>query len=433
MVDAGMDAFRINTAYGTIEEYEKICANIWSCADIPAVIDIKGSEVRLNVSKPFQLGRGEIVSIGFGKKNKVSFTRNIISQLKVGDIILLDKGAVKSKLVSKSKDMVNLKLNGVCKFRDGLGVNFPNRNLDIPPLSKKDLNVIKFCKRVGVDYIALSFTRDEQDILALRKALRGTDIGVIAKIENSQGLENIEGIISVSDGVMIARGDLGVEIPSQKIPLLQKDIIVRCNQLGKISIVATEMLHSMVDNPIPTRAETSDVANAVLDGADCVMLSAESAVGKHPVKSVSALTDIALECETHLPCKPLDEQAHDLVSLAISKAVTTILDVVDVDKIVVATHSGYTAMLISNFRVDKDIIALTADKCVRRKLNLVYAVTPIYHPYFRGAHKVRKIGAYLFSKKLLRKNDLVLFTAGGYSQKPSTNTIHLHRVRDLIL
>ncbi|MBU0761500.1 MAG: pyruvate kinase [Candidatus Altiarchaeota archaeon] len=432
MVKAGMNAFRINTAYGSLKEYERKIKTVWSVARIPVVVDLKGPEVRMKCETSFMAQKGDIVSVGFKPSDKVSFNRSIYSQIHVGDIILLDKGKVKSKIIAKSKGKIKLKLYSHCCFRNGLGVNIPDNKLDIPALSSHDKDVIKLCKRLDVDYVALSFTRDIKDVLELKRRLRGSSVGVIAKIENRQGIQNIDDIIGVCDGVMIARGDLGIEIPFQEIPLVQKDIITRCNSMGKISIVATEMMQSMVENPEPTRAETSDVANAILDGADCVMLSAESAVGKYPIASVKAMAEIALEVETHHPIRPLDEKSHDKVSLAISKAVTSIIETADVDKIVVATHTGYTAMLISNFRICKDIIAITDNSKTCRKMNLVYAVVPVCHSVFKEKDRVVEIAKFCFRKKLVSKNDLVLFTAGLYNKKPTTNIVQLHKMSEIL-
>ncbi len=432
MVNAGMNAVRVNTAYGDIGEYDRIIGNVWSVADIPVVLDVKGPEVRLKVGERFKAAKGSEVSVGYGKKEPVRFNRNIIGQLRKGDTVLLDKGRVKSTVTGKRDGRVKLKLSGGCEFRDGLGVNVPGRQLKVKTLSKRDLEVIDYAKKKKVDYIALSFTRDVNDVKALKRRLKGSDIGVIAKIENRVGVDNVEDIILACDGIMVARGDLGVEIPFEEIPLIQKDIIVKCNRMGKISIVATEMMHSMVENPQPTRAETSDVANAIIDGSDAVMLSAESAIGKYPVEAVKAMRDIAVEVECHLELTPLNEEVHDKVSMAISKAVTSIIETIDVDRIVVATHSGYTAMLISNFRVCKDIIAITDDPAVKRKLHLVYAVQPVEHRYFKEKDRVREIARYCLTEGLVRKNDMVLFTAGVYTSKPTTNLVQLHRISELL-
>ncbi|MFH1055868.1 MAG: pyruvate kinase [Candidatus Altiarchaeota archaeon] len=432
MFKAGMDAVRINTAFNSPPFYRKIVRNVRATADIPILIDVKGPEIRFKVSSDIKVERNSTVSIGFKPGPKPYFNRNIFSKLKVGDTIIFDKGKYSSRIVGRERGLIKVKFNSACLLKNGMGVNVPGRRLDVSTLSKEDLAVIRLAKELDLDYVALSFTRNVEDIKKLKRHLNGTGIGLIAKIENHEGVENVDAIMRSCDGVMIARGDLGVEIPSERIPMIQKDLIGKCNRLGKISIVATEMLQSMVESSQPTRAETSDVANAILDGADAIMLSAESAVGKYPLESVKTMAKIALEVETHMPIKPLDEEAHEKISLAISKAVTSIIDTVDVDKIVVATRTGYTAMLISNFRICKDIIAITNDPKVRRKLHLVYAIQPVEHAYFKKKEKILEIAKYCLKEGLIKKTDLVLFTAGIYTTTPTTNLIEIQKIKDLI-
>jgi len=432
MAKAGMNAVRVNTAYGSLEDHARMVEHARSAADVPVMFDIKGPEVRLRCRSGVEVGRNGTVEVGFRGTDPVSFNREFYGQLRVGDVVVLGKGAVTSKVLGKSGGRVKLRLSSRCTLRDGMGVNIPGRRLDLPTLSRRDLQAIRLARELDVEYIALSFTRDAKDVANLRRRLGGSGIGVIAKMENREGVGNIDSILRGCDGIMVARGDLGVELPPEEIPLMQKELIAKCNRMGKISIVATEMLQSMVENPYPTRAETSDVANAILDGADAVMLSAESAVGRHPVEAVKAMSRIAVEVECHLPITPLDEEVHDPISLAISKAVTSIIGTVNVDKIVVATRTGYTAMLISNFRVCKDIIAITDDPKVRRKLHLVYAVQPVEHEYFREKDKVRDIARYCLREGLVKKGDTVLFTAGVYTRKPTTNLVQVHNVGELL-
>jgi pyruvate kinase len=429
---SGMDAVRINTAFGNIKEYKKIAKLVHSIADIPILVDLKGPEIRLKCQKEVRRERGDVISVGPGSRDGIVFNRDIYRQLKPKDVLLLNKGKTKAKVIERRGRTVRLTLEGDCILKDGSGVNVPGRRLDLPTLSAQDKNVIGMSKALGLDYIALSFTRDASDIRHLKARLKGSQIGVIAKIENQEGVDNAHDILKSCDGVMIARGDLGIEIPPERIPLIQKELITKCNRMGKISIVATEMLHTMVENPQPTRAETSDVANAILDGADVVMLSGESAIGKYPAEAVRTMTRIAVEVESHLPLKPLDEEIHEKVPLAISKAVTSIIETINIDKIVVATHTGYTAMLISNFRICKDIIAITDDPKIRRKLHLVYAVQPIYHRSFREKDRILDIARYCHKDGLVGKNDIVLFTAGVYTDKPTTNIVQIHRMSELL-
>jgi pyruvate kinase len=432
MRSAGMNAVRINTAFGSIREYAKAVRLVKSVADMPILVDLKGPEIRLICRKEAFVARGSTIRVGSRPSEAISFNRSILSQLRVGDTVLLNKGKVRSCVVGRFKGAVKLKVLDECVLKSGSGVNVPSRRLDIKSLSRLDMDILRKADTLKIDYVALSFTRNTGDIRHLKSILGGRDIGVIAKIESQEGVDNVESILKECDGVMIARGDLGIEVPSERIPMIQKGVIARCNQLGKVSIVATEMLHTMIENPEPTRAETSDVANAILDGADAIMLSGESAIGKYPVRAVKTMSKIAHEVESHMSLKPLDEELHDKVPLAISKAVAAVIGTVEVDKIVVATHTGYTAMLISNFRICKDIVAITDSAPVFRRLQLVYAVQPIVHPYFKSREKILEIARYSYNAGLVAKNDLVLITAGVYTSKPTTNIIQLHRVKELL-
>ncbi|MFH0863350.1 MAG: pyruvate kinase [Candidatus Altiarchaeota archaeon] len=432
MHKAGMNGVRINTAFGTVDEYRKVADTIRKVADIPVLMDLKGPEIRLKCRNSIEVEKGGSVWIGSDKGDEVSFNRNILSQLRIGDELLLNKGRVSAKVSAKKGGRIRLTVCEECVLKDGGGVNIPGRKLKIPTLSDNDLDIIRLVKELKLDYVALSFTRDERDIANLKRALGGYKAGIIAKIENQEGVDNADAILAACDGLMIARGDLGIEIPPERIPLIQKDLINKVNRKGKLSIVATEMLQSMENSPEPTRAETSDVANAILDGSDVVMLSGESAVGKYPVESVKTMTKIALEVETHMPRNTLAEDIHDKIPLAMTRAVAAAIDTVDVDKIVVATRSGYTAMLISDSRIGKDIIAITDDQAVCRRLHLVYAVTPAYHEYFKHSHRILRIAKFCAKAGLVRKNDLVLFTAGLYTDKPTTNIVQLHRIDELL-
>jgi len=432
MFDAGMNAVRLNTAFGTIREYVETMRAAWSVDDIPVLLDIKGPEIRLKCREPSKIPAGGTLKLGFKGSDPVRLNRRIYGQLQVGDAILLNKGKVRTTVIGKKGGHIRIRFKDDCTLKDGGGVNIPGRRLEIPTLSKQDLDVIRMGKRLGADYVALSFTRNVDDVRNLKKELKGTKIGVIAKIENQEGVDNAYHILRECDGVMVARGDLGIEIPPERIPWIQKELIGKCNRMGKISIVATEMLHTMIENPEPTRAETSDVANAILDGADVIMLSGESAIGKYPVEAVKTMSRIAVEVERHLPIKPLDEEIHHKIPLAISKAVTAVIETVDVDKIVVATHTGYTAMLISNFRINKDIIAITDDPTTKRKLHMVYAIQPVEHAYFKNKERVLEIAKYCYKEGLIKKDDLVLFTAGVYTHKPTTNLVEIHRVSELL-
>ncbi len=432
MVAAGMDAARINTAHGKISDFSSKIKAIRKISDMPIILDIKGPEVRLNIDCPMDFKKNDVLTVGFDEGHDIWFNQDILSQIKKGDELRIADGMISAQVVSKSGKTVNLKCRDkICSINGSKGVVFIGKRMDVPLLSDKDILAIGLAKDNDVDFIALSFTRDKRDLLNLKRRLKSDDMGIIAKIENSDGVNNLAEIIKNSDGLMIARGDLGVELPAEKIPIIQKRAIEDANNQGKISIVATEMLHSMIDNPRPTRAETSDVANAILDGADAIMLSAESAIGSYPVAAVRTMRDIALEVESYVPRGQVFFQGKD-TSLAIASAVNSIIDSIKIDKIVVLTNTGYTARLISNFKSGKDIIAFTPSRSVRRRLDLIYGVKPIYHKRFPENKRLEHITRYCLDNRLLNLSDNVLFTAGVYLKKPSTNLLEIHSVKEIV-
>jgi len=431
MISAGMNGIRINTAHADFPRYEEIVKNVREISDLPIMLDIKGPELRIKTEGKLQLTRGQVLEVGVKKSDKTHFTRDVYDQVEEGDLILLDNGLIRTHVSSKKKGKIILKIQNGGNIEGNKSVNIPNKRMSFPLLSEKDLKAIEFGKEKDVEYISLSFTRDAHDVKTLQKHIKGSGIGIISKIENRQGVLNADEIIKESDGIMVARGDLGSELPPEKIPMIQKDLVIRANKAGKISIVATEMLQSMVENIRPTRAETSDVANAILDGADVIMLSAESAIGKHPVESVRILSSIAAEIESQPTCKTIEVESTEAIPTSIARAVSTIMAGAHVDKIVVATRTGYTAMLISNFRVCSEILALTESEKVKRRLHLAYGVKPIWHPPFPGRNMILRAADYCLKNKLVKTTDTVLFTAGKYINKPSTNTIEIHRINEL--
>ena len=315
---------------------------------------------------------------------------------------------------------------------DGKGVNIPNKRLSVPSLSKKDLEVIKFAEEYDVEYIALSFTRNVQDVNNLKTEASGFHGGIIAKIENLEGVRNFEDILGVVEGVMIARGDLGVEIELEKVPLVQKSMIKLCNQIGKTVVTATEMLESMVDQPTPTRAEVSDVANAILDGTDAVMLSGETSIGKYPVEAVSMMTRIARETESAVKSR-VEEARFINVSDAISKAVQRICQNMPVDKVVTLTRSGYTAKMIARFRLKQPIIAVTPEKRVKKQLELVFGVYPVHIDYRDEKDQILAVANRLRLMHLIEDEDTILFTAAfRTAMKHASNMIEIHKIREFI-
>ncbi|MBD3204351.1 pyruvate kinase [Candidatus Woesearchaeota archaeon] len=432
MISNGMDCARINLSHGRFIDYEKLITNLRKIKNLTIILDTKGPEVRMYTNNTKIVSKDDLIKIGFTKENDIYFDVDFYNRVKKGNIIYFNDGKLKAKIIFKKKRLLGLKFlcDGVLKNAKSVNINGVFFNL--PILHDKDIKGIKFAIKHKIDYIALSFTRSTKDIEQLKKKLKRSDIGVIAKIENRQGLDNFDKILTKSDGVMIARGDLGTEIKPEKIPLIQKKIIEKCNEKGKLVITATQMLQSMINSETPTRAETSDVANAVIDGTDAIMLSAETAIGKYPVNAVKEMRNISLEVENEIKS---DIKSLEKISIteAISHSVYEIEKILSIDKIVVLSNSGFTARMISRFRMDKIIIVITPSENVKKKLDLFFGIFSVVYKDMPKNDKILHASRFAYKKKLISKSDLVLFTAGLYSPgRPATNLIEIHRMKDLL-
>ena len=294
------------------------------------------------------------------------------------------------------------------------------------------MKALDLLRKYNVEFVALSFVRGREDIINLKRFLSSLHAEVIAKIENQQGVDNLEEILKEADGIMVARGDLGVEVDLERVPLIQKHIIQRCNQEAKLAITATEMLESMTNNPTPTRAEVSDVANAILDGTDTLMLSEETAVGKYPVEAVSMMTKIAEQVESSIHNKVKEEQFQN-ISNTISRSIWQIADTMPLDKVITMTKTGYTAKMITRFKLRQPIISVTASKIVRNQLMLYYGVQPIQFDYEEEKDRILSVAQMLHFKGILKESDNVLFTAGIRTTTPhSSNLIEIHMIKELL-
>lgn len=429
MYTAGMSGVRINTAYGTISQYKGMIENVSETGEVPIIVDIKGPEIRIKAKKR-TVHKGEIFDVGFNGQ-EISFNWDFYDKMTKGDFILIDNGRVRTQVVEKTNHTLRLKAMSGGEIADGKGVNVPNKQLAVPTLSERDKEIIQFAKKWDVDYIALSFTRNAQDVSNLKSEAEGFNGAVIAKIENSEGINNFTEILECSDGIMVARGDMGVEIEPEKVPLVQKSIIKSCNQRGKPVITATEMLESMMQQPMPTRAEVSDVANAILDGTDTTMLSGETAVGKYPVESVAMMSRIAAEAEkaTH---SRVEEEGFINISDAVSRAIQRICRTMPVTKVVTLTRSGYTARMIARFKIQQPIIAVTPYERVKRQLELVFGVYPTNIDYRERKDHILYVVNKLYSMNLIDDEDTVLFTAALRTvTKHASNLIEIHKIEEL--
>jgi len=431
MYSAGMDAARINTAHGDFAQYDQIIEMTRSVGEIPIIVDLKGPEVRVRTENPREVKTGDIVSAGFSDEELV-FSYDFYDEVDAGDRITIDDGTISAIVERKEEGKLYLRFLDEGVIQRDKGVNIPGKRLGVPRLSDKDLEAVRYSQEKDVEFLALSFTSDASDIANLKRRLSSGKQAIIAKIENEEGVRNASEILEEADALMVARGDLGAEIEYQKVPLIQKDLIRRCNQRGKVVIIATQMLESMVDKPNPTRAETSDVANAILDGSDAVMLSEETAIGKYPVRAVEMMNKIALEAERVLQGQITVNGFYN-ISETVSRSIDVIARSMPLDKIVTLTRSGYTARMIARFRPKQPIIAVASDELVKRQLELVFGVTPVYLRYAEAEDIILNACQVLADQGLLDDEDNVLFTAGVRTETAhESNLIEIHRVADLL-
>ena len=372
-----------------------------------------------------------MITAGF-TGSSFGFNYDIIDQLSVGDPLFIDDGRVQTEVVKKEDNQVSLLIKNDGVLENRKGVNLPTKKLKIPVFSEEDKKVIDFANKHKIEFVGLSFTRNRNDILNLRKRIGNNKISIIAKIENIQGVNNIEEILCEAQGIMIARGDLGVEIDLERVPLLQKRLISICNHYGKLVITATDMLDSMINKSTPTRAEISDVANAILDGTDVVMPSGETSMGKYPIKAVTVMAKIAKQAEIILINKVKEQEFHD-ISRTVSSSVSQISEMMPLNKVVTITKSGYTARMIARFKLKQPIIAVTANPIVKKQLALVYGVSPTLFDYEQEKDKILSVAKMLCKRAILKEDDTVLFTAGFRTYKRhASNIIEIHTIKELL-
>jgi len=431
MFRAGMNCARINTAYGDFDRYRTAVDNVREVADIPVMLDLKGPEIRIRTDKETVVEAGEILEAGFNGE-PVSFNHNFIDHMKVGDAVLIDNGRIRTEVTEKGEGTLRLLVKNGGVIADGKGVNIPNKQLPLPTLSARDRKLIDFAIEHEVEVLALSFTRTANDVANLRSAADGFKGAVISKIENFEGIRNFDEILEASEGIMVARGDLGVEIEPEKVPLVQKSLIRRCNQDGKTVVTATEMLESMMHQPYPTRAEVSDVANAILDGTDATMLSGETAVGAYPVQSTVMMARIALEVEKAAKSS-VEDRGFVNISDTVSRSIHRICSNMPLDKVVTLTRSGYTAKMIARFRVKQPIIAVTPERITKKQLELAYGVVPVHYDYSQEDDRILAVANKLHSMNLLDVEETVLFTAAFRTKKKhASNLIEIHQIKELL-
>ena len=454
MIEAGMDVARFNFSHGSHEEHLKKLNTIKKLrkemnVPLATLLDTKGPEIRLGKLKDgkamledgdtFVLTTEEIL----GDRTRASITfQDLPRDVKEGDTILIDDGLIELRVCKTTPTEITCTVINGGKISDKKGINVPNVDLSMPYLSDVDRSDIEFGIEEGFDFIAASFTRCAQDILQIRNILeqKGCNtIKIIAKIENTQGVNNLDEILRVSDGIMIARGDMGVEIPLEDVPVIQKMIIQRVYNSGKYVITATQMLDSMMNHPRPTRAEATDVANAIYDGTSVIMLSGETAAGKYPVESVRTMAKIAERTEEdinyHRRFREHDSDQNRDVTNAISHATCSAAYDLEASAIITVTQSGRTARRISKYRPEMPIIGCTTEEATYRHLSISWGVVPILCEEQQNEENLFK-HAMSRSKEchLVKDGDLVVLTAGVPLGVPgTTNLLKVQTVGDVIL
>jgi pyruvate kinase len=455
LIEAGMNVARLNFSHGDFEEHGQRIQNIREASKLTGktvaiLLDTKGPEIRTNnmVNGTIELKSGDNIIISMieveGTTEKFSITYpGLIDDVHVGSKILLDDGLIGLEVlkIDKEQNEIQTKILNSGTLKNKKGVNVPGVSVKLPGITEKDTNDIIFGIEQGVDFIAASFVRRASDVLEIRQLLeekQATHIHIIPKIENQEGVDNIDEILEVSDGLMVARGDLGVEIPAEEVPLVQKMLIKKCNTQGKPVITATQMLDSMQRNPRPTRAEASDVANAIFDGTDAIMLSGETAAGIYPVEAVQTMHNIASRAEQALDHKEIlsarsKNSEHNLTD-AIGQSVAHTALNLDVNAIITPTESGHTARMISKYRTKAPIVAVTANDHVCRRLALVWGVYPQLGRICSSTDEMLDSAVEdSVNSGLVKHGDLVVITAGvPVGEAGTTNMMKIHVVGDII-
>ncbi|HKI78750.1 MAG TPA: pyruvate kinase [Ignavibacteriaceae bacterium] len=442
LIISGMDGIRLNFSHGDFDFYKNIFDEIHNaCVDehtpISILIDLQGPKIRIgNLSDPeIEIVKGEEIEITtndvIGTKKLISTSyKSLVDDAKVGNSVLIDDGLLRLKIIKKKKSSVICLIENGGTLRPKKGMNLPGMTLSTPSVTEKDLKNLEFALKHRVDFVALSFVRSAGDITFLKNWLkeRGSEVPVIAKIEKKEACDSIDEILEVADGIMVARGDLGVELPPQDVPILQKEFIKKCNANGKLVITATQMLDSMIHNPIPTRAEASDVANAVLDGTDVVMLSGETSVGKFPLKTVQIMNDIIRSTDPHFIPREENEfetpkTTERILFDSVGRAIVAMSRQINAAAIVVFTFQGRTAINLSKYRPKARIIAISNSFDTMNKLCLRWGVTSMYCADIDKEHfAIDIIKKMILEDGQVKEGDIVIFAAGApYSEKSRAN------------
>jgi len=446
LVRSGMDVARLNFSHGTHEGHLaniKLIRKVSKKTGKPIAIlmDLQGPKIRIGHfgDGPVRVKAGELFTIVTddvpGTQHIVGTSyKNLPNDVKPDDNILINDGLIRLKVdrTTETEVFCEVVIGGI--LYDRKGINLPGVEVSEPSMTKKDINDLKFGLKHGIDYVALSFVRTAKDISDLRNMMGENPVPIIAKVEKPEAVDNIDEIIMEADAVMVARGDLGVEISAQKVPVVQKMIIEKCMIAGIPVITATQMLDSMMANPVPTRAEASDVANAIFDGTDAVMLSGETAFGKYPLESVSIMSSIIREAEKggYFRLKT-DMRSSSNMLLSSSRSICHAANIsaqdIGAKYIVVFTESGFTGQIISKYRPKVPVLALTGIEKTFQKMALYWGVIPsLISERFEITHDLDALEAHLKSNNLAKAGDKIIIIAGSSSEEGGTNMMRLHRL-----
>ncbi|WP_431277341.1 pyruvate kinase [Leifsonia poae] len=449
IIDAGVDVARMNLSHGSYDVHEGVYANVRKAADdagkpVAVLVDLQGPKIRLGKFEagPYDLAEGDIFKITtediIGTKEISSTTfKGLPQDVKAGDFLLIDDGKVRVKVLETDGTVVTTEVIVAGPVSNNKGINLPGVAVNVPALSDKDEADLRWGLKLGADLIALSFVRNASDIERVHEIMaeEGRKLPVVAKIEKPQAVDNLEEIIEAFDAIMVARGDLGVELPLEAVPIVQKRAVELARRAAKPVIVATQMLESMISSPVPTRAETSDVANAVLDGADAVMLSGETSVGEYPVITVQTMARIVESTEEHgldriapLGTRPRTQSG------AITLAAVEVADFVEAKYLCVFTESGESARRMSRLRNSIPILAFTPEESVRRRMSLNWGVQSfVVSRVTHTDQMVAQVDEALKSTGRAENGDKVIIISGSPPGIPgTTNDIRVHRVGDVL-
>jgi pyruvate kinase len=441
----GMDVVRLNTAHQDHKDALKVLKNVRKVSGrIGILLDTKGPEMRITtVDEPISIKRGDLIKFKGTSRDKVSSAsclyvnyKDFVKDVPLGVSLLIDDGDLELKVKEKKADYLICKSydSGVIKGKKS--INVPNVKLNLPALSQKDKEFIKFSIDNNIDFIAHSFVRNKEDIFAVQRILDkyNSPIKIIAKIENKEGVDNIDEILDNVYGIMVARGDLAVEIPAEQVPLVQKNLIKKCIAKQKPIITATQMLHSMIKNSRPTRAEVSDVANAILDGTDAIMLSGETAFGDYPLASVKTMSKIAIETEKGIKLSkviPLYQNEETVTSYLCQSAVRIAQDL-GIKEIIVSSDIAFSAELIASYRGSVPVSVKCFNERRVRELSLTYSVSAHYIKRMSNLSLLKQTLKILLKIKKVKKNDLVLYLFNNLDSRSTANSIEIFKVSKYI-